>query len=443
MFIAHELRGQNQVPFVGLRKGCAVDTAAVEAAADADPRATLLILMAQQLHLAGTTTDRLEAMLTRMADVLGLELHALSTPTSITLAIGPAYYQKVVLLRLSPGSLDLNNVATLTEVYDAVCARQIDIAQAVSRVRRIIEQTKPAPGWRTIGSFALVSIGTAMLLGADPREVLVAALIGCSTGAIAAIAGHSATVARLFEVLAAFFGTLIVAGFNHFVGPTDLYISIIAGIVPLLPGYSLASALYELANGDLVAGMARLGRVIAVVLELACGAALAIAIAGTAILGPSVNSSHSVGMLTWTLAITLMTIGLSSVLRARLRDYVWIFAACFIALLSTRLLVQLPGHQVATFGAAFISGMVANLGARFLRVPQAVLLVPAVFVLVPGSLTYESVFYLFQQDFGNAAGLGVNAVIASIFIVAGLLLSQLLMTHGAQPLRVIRQLGGR
>jgi uncharacterized membrane protein YjjB (DUF3815 family) len=370
-------------------------------------------------------------------------LHALALPTSITLAIGPAYHQKVVMLRLTPGSLDLTNVALLTEIYDAVCDRQIEITEAVRRVRNVIAQTQPAPAWRTIASFALVSVGTATLLGADPREVLVATLIGTSTGCIAALASVSSTVERLFEVLAAFFGTLIVAGFNRFVGPTDLYISIIAGIVPLLPGYSLASALYELANRDLVAGMARLGKVIAVVLELACGAALAIAIGGTAILGRSVSGSHSVGMLTWTIAMTLMTIGLSSVLRARLQDYFWIFAACFIALLSTRILVALPGHQVATFGAAFISGMVSNLGARFLRVPQAVLLVPAVFVLVPGSLTYESVFYLFQQDFGNAADLGVNAIIASIFIVAGLLLSQLFFTHAARPLRAIRLLGGR
>lgn len=395
---------------------------------DEDPRATLMVLMAQQLHLAGTTTDRLEAMLTRMAGVVGLELQIFATPTNITLAIGPAYRQKVVMLRVSPGSLDLRILALLSEVYDLVCARAIESTRAVECVRAIVEARKPAPAWLTVASFCLVSLGTSLLLGAHEREVLVAAIIGLDTGVIAAIAARNATAGRLFEVLATFFGTLIVAGFNHFIGPTNLYITIIAGIVPLLPGYSLTSALYELANGDLVAGMARLGKVFATVLELGCGAALAIIIAGTAILSSSNNNPNPVGMLTWTIAITLMTLGLAAVLNARPRDYVWIFAACFIALLTSRVLGSLPGHEAAAFGAAFVSGLVSNLGARFLRVPQLVLLVPAVFVLVPGSLTYESVFYLFQQNFTTAAGLGVNAIIASVFIVAGLLLSQLLFT---------------
>ncbi|MDP9019029.1 MAG: threonine/serine exporter family protein, partial [Candidatus Eremiobacteraeota bacterium] len=396
-----------------------------------------------QLHLAGTTTDRLEAMLTRMAGVLGLELHAFALPTNITLAIGPAYHQKVVMLRLSPGSLDLRTVAMLTEVYDDVCGGTADINDAVARVRSIIESRTPPPAWLTIGSFCIVSTGTALLLGAYPREVLVAAIIGMSTGILAAFAARSAIVSRLFEVLATFFGTLIVAGFNHFVGPTNLYITIIAGIVPLLPGYSLTAALYELANSDLSAGMARLGKVFATVLELGCGAALAVTIAGTAILSGSLNSPNPVGMLAWTLAITLMTIGLATLLHARIQDYVWIFAACFIALLTSRILGSLPGHEAAAFGAAFVSGLVSNIGARVVKIPQVVLLVPAVFVLVPGSLTYESVFYLFQQNFTTAAGLGVNAILASIFIVAGLLLSQLLSTAAALPIRAIRRFGPR
>lgn|GEM_PF-2432072 len=395
---------------------------------DEDPRATLMVLMAEQLHLAGTTTDRLEAMLTRMAGAAGLALQIFATPTNITLAIGPAYRQKVVMLRVRPGALDLRTVALLSEVYDSVCARVLESADAIDRVREIIKNKTPGPAWLTIASFCLVSLGTALLLGAREREVLVAAIIGLDTGIIAALAARYATIARLFEVLATFFGTLIVAGFNHFVGPTNLYITIIAGIVPLLPGYSLTSALYELANGDLVAGMARLGKVFATVLELGCGAALAIVVAGTAILSNGNNNPNPVGMFTWTIAILLMTIGLSAVLNARLRDYVWIFAACFIALLTSRILGTLPGHDAAAFGAAFVSGLVSNLGARFLRVPQLVLLVPAVFVLVPGSLTYESVFYLFQQNFTTAAALGVNAIIASVFIVAGLLLSQLIFT---------------
>ena len=410
---------------------------------DEDPRAALTVLMAEQFHAAGITTDRLEAMLAHMAGVLGLELHAFLLPTNITLAIGPSYRQKVVMLRVSPEALDLTRIAKLTEVYDAVCNGAIDASDALKSTKTIIAAAKSVSPFVVIGAYCLVSVGAAIVLGAYPREVIVATLIGLSTGTIAAIASRYALVARLFEVLAVFVGTMIVAAFTRFAGPTNLYISIVAGIVPLLPGYSLTSALYELANADLVAGVARLGKVFATVLALGCGAALAIAVVGTSVLASSNQAEHGVGILAWTAALGLMTVGLAALLSARLKDYVWIFGACFIALLSLRVLSGLPAHQTAPFGAAFISGLVSSFGARFLRVPQVVLLAPAVFVLVPGSLTYESVFYLFQQNYSSAAALGVNAILASIFIVAGLLLSQLIFATGSIPFRAIRRFGPR
>ncbi|MGH8163821.1 MAG: threonine/serine exporter family protein, partial [Rhodanobacteraceae bacterium] len=101
----------------------------------------------------------------------------------------------------------------------------------------------------------------------------------------------------------------------------------------------------------------------------------------------------------------------------------------------------LPIHQVAAFVSAFICGLVANLGARFLRVPQPVFLVPALLVLVPGSLSYRSVLYIFSSNYTDAATLALNAIVVGILIVAGLLLSQLIFP--ASTLRFARFTGRR
>jgi uncharacterized membrane protein YjjB (DUF3815 family) len=121
-----------------------------------------------------------------------------------------------------------------------------------------------------------------------------------------------------------------------------------------------------------------------------------------------------------------MATGMSIDLDARVRDFVWVFAASFVALLTSHVLGLTPVHSVSAFAAAFICGIVANLGARFLRIPQAVMLVPALLVLVPGSLSYESVLFAFQQNISTALTFAANAATASIELVAGLLLSQLL-----------------
>jgi uncharacterized membrane protein YjjB (DUF3815 family) len=64
-----------------------------------------------------------------------------------------------------------------------------------------------------------------------------------------------------------------------------------------------------------------------------------------------------------------------------------------------------------------------------------VFLIPALHVLVPGSLSYQSVLWVVStNNYADAATLAINALIAAVLIVAGLLLSQLIVP-GA-PLRV-------
>ena len=244
-------------------------------------------------------------------------------------------------------------------------------------------------------------------------------------------------VARLFEAIAAFAATLIVAAFSKILGPTNIYISIVAGVVVLLPGYSLTLALHELANNELVAGMARLGRVLSVLLELGCGAFLGFAVIGPALLQTGDVMPHAVAGRWWILAAVLMTAGISIDLDTPLRDVVWVFASSVVALLTSHLLAGTHVHSISAFLSAFLCGIVANVGARILRIPQALMLVPALLVLVPGSLSYESVLFAFQHNISSAVTFGINATFAAVQLVAGLLLSQLvvpakaLQVHGA------------
>lgn len=382
--------------------------------------------MARQLHVAGVATDALESTLTDVARAIGLSAQVFALPTNITIALGPSWNQKVVMMRLEPGRVNLRKISLLNIIYDDLRSGKIDYRHASALLAEMDTRWPGvSPLWE-IPALALVAIGVGILLGGGPHEIAVAGVIGLSTGIIAAIASKAAVVARLFEVIAAFAGTLIVAAAARFTGPTNIYISIVAGVVVLLPGYSLTLALHELANGDLVAGVARLGKVLSTLLALGCGALLGFALLGPHLLHSGNIGIHPVQTWLWFLAAICMSVGLSIDLDARLRDFIWVFAASFVAILTSHVLGNTPIHQISAFGSAFVCGVVANLGARFLRVPQPVMLVPALLVLVPGSLSYESVLFAFQQNMSSAMVLGVNAIAAAVQLVAGLLLSQLL-----------------
>jgi uncharacterized membrane protein YjjP (DUF1212 family) len=393
--------------------------------------------MARELHRAGVATDAIEQTLGDLSRSIGLDAQIFALPTYITIAVGPAWEQRTVMMRLEPGRVSLRKIALLNEIYDDLRRGKLDYRQA-SRLLADADARWPGlPVWLEMPALALIAAGVALVLGARREELAVASLIGLCTGALSALSAKSAVAARLFDVAAAFVATLVVAAFTRLVAPVNMYVSIVAGIVVLLPGYSLTLALHELANDFLVAGVARLGRVLSVLLALGCGAFLALAFVPW-LPSSAATSTSAAAPVWWVVASVCMAVGLSIDLDARLRDFFWVFASCFVALLCTRALAATSAHAVSAFIAAFICGMIANVGARFLRVPQAIMLVPALIVLVPGSLSYESVLFAVQQNINAALALAANAAIAAIQLVAGLLLSQLVL-----PASALRARGAR
>jgi uncharacterized membrane protein YjjP (DUF1212 family) len=409
--------------------------AAISAIAD-DPKAVFLATMARELHRAGVATDGLEETLTDIAATIGLTMQVFALPTQITIAVGPNWNQKLVMLRLPPGRVNLRRLAVLNAIYDDLRGGKIDYREASVAVNEVDRRWPGRNAAWEIPALTLLAVGVAILLGGGARELTVAGCIGFFTGIVSALAERVPIVARLFEAIAAFAATLIVAAFSQIFGPTNIYISIVAGVVVLLPGYSLTLALHELANGDLVAGMARLGRVLMVLLELGCGAFLGFAVIGPALLRTGDVTPHAVPSHLWILAALLMAVGISIDLDSRARDFVWVFASCFVALFTSHLLGGTQVHSISAFISAFLCGIVANAGARVLRLPQALMLVPALLVLVPGSLSYESVLFAFQHNISSAFTFASNATFAAVQLVAGLLLSQLVFP--AKALQVQR-----
>jgi uncharacterized membrane protein YjjP (DUF1212 family) len=404
----------------------AASEAAAAQAMAGDAEANLVMALGRAFHQAGVPTDQLEAIMLATAAALGLELQVTALPTSITAALGHGVAQRVVLLRLEPGEIDLQRLALLNIVYDRILRREISCEIALAEIERIASLRHAARPLPTVVGYCALAVGVSMILGGHNAENTAASLIGVATGCLAVFARRMPAIARLFEVLAAFLATIVVTLYSRFVHPLDVYVPIVAGVVQQLPGLQLTAALRELAFRNLVAGTARLGAVLMTLLSLGCGFGLGIALVGS-------DQMHITRIvyapLPWwelSLAVLAVAAGIAVLERARLVDVPWVFGSCGVAELAYRVFAALPGHQVATFGGALVVGLVTTLGARYARIPQAVLLVPGLLILVPGALSYESLLFVIGNNAEDAASLAVGAILAAVQIVAGLLLSQLL-----------------
>jgi len=396
-----------------------------------DDRTELILALGRGLHQAGLPTDTTEETLRDVARTLGVAMQVNILPTSLTLAVGPPFAQRLVILRLEPGKLHLRKLALLDGVVDAV-RRGAPAGEALADVMRIDTVVAPDPPAATVAAYAVLSCGAAILLGGGTPEIAVAGVDGVAIGAIAALAQRSRRVDRMYEISAAFVATLVIAAWDRFLAPTALYVAIVAALVQLLPGYSLTTALSELANRNLVSGTARLGGVFVTLLSLGCGFALAAGLTGnTLFFGPTVSPGHMTLPSTAGAAV-LMALGIAAILHARYRDLGWIIASCVATITLARLFAAAGITQAGPFATAFCIGLGTNLAARYLRIPSAVVLVPSLLVLVPGSISYESLLYIFQADATDAVSLGARALLTAILIVAGFLTSQLVAPPARQ-----------
>lgn len=389
-----------------------------------DDRTELLLALGRGLHQAGVPTDSLEQSLRDVAACCGVALEVNALPTSLTLAVGDAFAQRLIIVRLEPGRVHLRKLALLEGVVAAI-RRGRAPGMALADVITIDTEVRPDPPALTVAAYALLSSGAALLLGGTTGEVLVAALVGVAIGALAALGQRSRRVDRIFEFGAAFVAAVIVGVWERFVGPIALYVVVIAGVVQLLPGYALTTALNELANRNLVSGTARLGGVFVTLLSLACGFALGAGLLQNGIFyGPTVSGGHTTA-LSAPLASVLMAAGIALILHARYRDVPWIVASCVATVELARFFPTLGLTLASPFATAFFIGLATNLAARYLRIPQAVVLVPGLLVLVPGSLSYQSLLAVLQADATDAVTLAVRALLAATLIVAGFITSQL------------------
>lgn len=86
----------------------------------------------------------------------------------------------------------------------------------------------------------------------------------------------------------------------------------------------------------------------------------------------------------------------------------------------------------AIFLASLMVGLIAEFGARKLRVPVSVLSVPGVIPLVPGGIAYSTMLSVVKGNTGAAISQGVETVFSAGAIAVGVALAEI-------PFRLVKK----
>jgi uncharacterized membrane protein YjjP (DUF1212 family) len=395
--------------------------------AQPDERDTIgfILRLGRALHSYGYAAHRLEQALDQAAHRLNLESQFFSTPTSIFASFGAQEDQRTFLIRVDPGGVDLGRLAMLDSVTIQVLHGGLSPAEGSVEIDKILASPERYSRVVTTLAFGLASAAASRFLGGGLREIVVSCGIGLVIGVLALASGKLSQLGRVFEPVAAFAASLLAASIGHWIGPFSVYNATLAGLIVLVPGFTLTVAMTELSTRHLVSGTARLTGALVLFLTIAFGVALGSRISAE-LSGPPLIA-EVVPLPGWTEIVALVAapLGFTVLLRAQPKDAIWIVIAGILGVTGGRLGARSLGLELGVFVGALVVGIASNLYARFLNRPATVTLVPGILLLVPGSLGFRSLASLLDREVVLGVETAFRMILMAVALVAGILVSNI------------------
>jgi uncharacterized membrane protein YjjB (DUF3815 family) len=208
------------------------------------------------------------------------------------------------------------------------------------------------------------------------------------------------------------------------------WIVTLASLIVLLPGLTLTLAMREVATGHLSSGAARMTGAAATFLALGCGIAFADQL-GDAWLhaAPGLVAAPAEALPEWTLWLgyAASAVAFVPLFGAPLRDVGWIALGCAASVAGSSLGVTALGPMLAPFAGALAVGVVGNAFARVADRPAAIVTLPGLLLLVPGSLGIRSMSALLADDVVTGIGTAFTVGFVAAALVSGLLFANVVV----------------
>ena len=389
---------------------------------------------ARQLHMAGVPAHQFERMMTALADKLGFNCQALSSPTSIFLSF---QYQDdeddkrpipMQLDRMSSPSINLGNTAELYDMGNCLLDGEVSLEEAYAKLR-FWQPQQLYPLWLQIICWGLTGGAVAVMLSASWMGIAAAALSGALTGVLVTQAGSALREGGL-EAIAALFSTFLVFALNRVVPGLDVFVIIMSSLIVLIPGLGLTIAVTELSTDHLASGSARLSGALVTLLKLSLGVLMGTVIVGWFGWTPGIESSTQLSLppdwFRWP-ALLAAAFSFGVLFSVRKKEFHIAMLAAIISYVISRVGVAAGGLEFGVLLASMSVAVLGNLYGRVFKQSGTLVRVPGVILLVPGTVGYHGATALFLDGGTNLTDTSLLALRLLIALVGGLLLGNTLL----------------
>jgi uncharacterized membrane protein YjjP (DUF1212 family) len=397
-----------------------------------DERGKFLVAMAGALATYGATANRLENAVAQCAARLGVKAQVFAMPTGVFASIETDGEDVTHLIRVESAGVNLERLTALHSILTKVTAGTLSPAEGTQRIRiELVAKPRYGP-WLTTFAFAGSSAAVSVFFSGGWRELVCGAVLGLVLGALVVFGGSSPRWAWVVDFLTGAVAALLSMVAAEWLHPVSPQTVMLAGLVPLLPGLTLTLAMNELATRHLVAGTSRLMGAAMTFLLLVFGVAIGQK-AGNALQLTGVGTTEPIDAWALPLALLMIPWGLLVLFKGVARDVPWIMGSVFLAFYASRYAGMAVGPELGAAGGAFVVGVMSNVFSRVTDKPAATTMLPALLILVPGSVGLVSLTTLMEKN----VVMGVESAVAMFSIMVALVVGLLLSNAAVPPKRAL------
>lgn len=387
------------------------------------------------LH-SGGPTSRLEDNLIKIGAHFGRQTEVFSTPTGVFVTLNDPRTEDdptTALTRVRETGTNLGQLCQLEQIYTDLEESKLTLPAASAALASPLLTTSRYSAPLTALAALLAGFVASFVVYQRTGVALVSGLIASAVWILINAVMKRHVTNPIFSDFTAAFVTLVLAALGQaYVAPITIEAYAIGGIMMLVPGLALTTAIAELAEQNLVSGTAKLMQATMALLALGLAYVLFQEIADSmdlkSVLQPAAGKRTT--QIVSVLGVMLNVSCFGVIFKVPPRMLIWSTITGVLAWVVLDRLRTTGAAAAAPYLASVAVGMMSLVFGRLFRLPSQVFSVPGIVAMLPGMLALSSFRYFAAGDQNSGLAFTFQVALTAVSIVFGLMTARVPFSVG-------------